>query len=285
MRRLLVILSSILIFSGITFASPPESYEYWLDNNYASKSTGTLIGGTWSQDISLEGLDTGLHWFSFRMADASGEYGGVYRKHFFLHSTGMNVKSWQYWFDSDPATMVTGDVSSKTMAMNIDIENLLPGMHTFNYRMCSGDGEWGGTYRKVFFSVDNRAGASSYEYWFNNNYAAKVSGDLSAGQNHYELTLSDLAPGLHSFRYRLKNGYGDWGSIYSSVFFTGNAAWSDYEYWLDNDYANKVAGKLTTNSMQFEVPLTGIKKGGAHFFNMRGRNHECLIYTSQSPLD
>ena len=273
MKRFIVLLSAALVFLGAAYAAPPERYEYWLDNNTAGKVTGNMTGTTFSASVPVGELSKGLHSFNFRMADSIG-WGSIYRRHVYVAPLSADAAVWESWFDSDRANLQTGTVSGSSMNFNIDAATLTPGLHFFHYRMQNSYGEWGSIFRKSFLTVGNTRGANAYEYWFDTNYAAKASGTLTSGQNVYEVNVADLPRGLHFFNYRMKNGYDEWGAIYRKMFYTGTkTGWTDYEYWIDNNYAGKTTGTTDDKgSVSFSVPIGDFDRRGVHFFHLRGRN-------------
>lgn len=273
MKRFIVLLSAALVFLGAAYAAPPERYEYWLDNNTAGKVTGEMTGTSFSASVPVGELSKGLHSFNFRMADSVG-WGSIYRRHVYVAPLSADAAVWESWFDSDRANLQTGTVSGSSMNFNIDAAALTPGLHFFHYRMQNSYGEWGSIFRKSFLTVGNTRGANAYEYWFDTNYAAKASGTLTSGQNVYEVNVADLPRGLHFFNYRMKNGYDEWGAIYRKMFYTGTkTGWTDYEYWIDNNYAGKTTGTTDDKgSVSFSVPIGEFDRRGVHFFHLRGRN-------------
>lgn len=162
MRRLIAILLSILYLTGGIFASPPVSYEYWLNDDIKTKITGTMSGSTWVQNISLEGLKDGLHTFGFRMSDAEGKFGGVYSMAFLVISNNSRIwTDYEYWFDSDYANKVTGKATGNSLSFEVPITGIEKGgAHFFNIRGKNHDGNWGSVYRKLLI-IYNDGGSPS----------------------------------------------------------------------------------------------------------------------------
>ena len=343
MGKLYSLISALLLTVCTTFAATPDSYEWWFDHDVSSAQKGTLSGRALDLEIDTSDLPKGIHYFNLRLAEGDSIYGTVYRKLFHAYGSDSDAISYEYWYDNDFEAKVTGDISKGNSTLDLDVSSLPKGIHYFNCRLGYGDGSWGTVYRRMFHTIGPDNGAISYEYWFDNDYDVKVAGSIDAGTNHFELDISNLPPGahyynvrlgygdgtwgtvyrrmivnivgsvnavayeywidddyssksagglssgensyivdltgvrrgLHRFNYRIMTGEGVWGAPYTSYFYSeSNAArFTDYEYWLDNDYANHVSGKATGNPTSFEVDLSAFdKSGGAHYFNLRTRD-------------
>ncbi len=129
----------------------------------------------------------------------------------------------------------------------------------------------------VTAGVANAAASSNFEYWIDNNYSTKTVGSLSPGANSYDIDLSGFRKGLHRFNYRMQSEDGSWGAVFSKYFYSASNAshFTQYEYWLDKDYENRVSATATSNPVSFDIDLSGFdKSGGAHYFNLRARDDD-----------
>jgi len=108
-----------------------------------------------------------------------------------------------------------------------------------------------------------------YEYWFDNNYQAKIAINITPTISHVlnaTIPTSGLPEGLHTFRIRFQDTSGVWSAT-DNQFFNKTRSFNKNEivkceYWFDNDFAHKkvenVTGKNTisiiktidTNDMQ-----------------------------------
>ncbi len=252
-----------------------SGYEWWIDNGYETKTIGEISEDNLSFPVDLSDLVPGMHRFNCRLNTVDGEYGSIYSKYFYTVSNKSGAKGYEYWFDNRYSSKVTGSISENTLTFPVEITDLVPGMHYFNCRLENGYGEWGSVYRSVFFTTGNYRDAVAYEYWIDNNYKEKASGDLTDGDNLYTIDVTGLRKGLHRFNYRIRTTGGEWGSVYSTYFYCtalGSFA-TDYEYWLDDDYSNRVAGDCHSNATSFNVDLSGLdRRKEVHYFNIRMRN-------------
>ncbi len=263
MGKLYSIITALLLTAGIIQAVTPDSYEWWFDNDASSVQTGTVSGKSFDLLIDTSDLPKGIHYFNIRLAKGDSIYGSVYRRMFHSFGSDNSAVSYEYWFDNDIDSKISGDISSGKRYLELDLSSLPKGIHFFNCRVGYGNGVWGPVYRKMFQSIGQDNSAISYEYWFDNDYASKVSGDIPFGSNHLELDISSLPAGVHYFNCRLGYIDGSRGSVYRKMIV--NLVGSDdavaYEYWIDDNYNERFSGELSSEANTYEVDLTGIRKG------------------------
>ncbi|MDR2774123.1 MAG: cadherin-like beta sandwich domain-containing protein, partial [Tannerella sp.] len=99
------------------------------------------------------------------------------------------------------------------------------------------------------FGIVN-AQLSQYEYWFDDNFAGRVTQSISGSSaNISELSAGHLSNGLHHWHLRVKNTDGSYSGITSGAFFKSPlGADAKIEYWYNDDYGSKK--ELPANSMQ-----------------------------------
>lgn len=183
--------------------------------------------------------------------------------------------SYRWWFDQDVSSAVSGSISSGSFDLQIDTSGLPRGLHYFNLQLSEGDSIRGTVYHRIFYSWDEAKNPISYEYWLDDDYANKGSGNLAVGSNHFELDVSSIPIGAHFFNCRVGYADGSWGSVYRKLVlnYIDSLEAISYEYWLDNDYANRKSSSLTGNPTILDVDLSGFDKSGVpHYFNLRTRD-------------
>ena len=121
---------------------------------------------------------------------------------------------------------------------------------------------------------------TAYEYWFNDNYTNKVYVEVPPQQIttiNKDFSTTDLKEGLHILHFRLKDSKGKWSSIVSEAFHkltvspSGQRKISLYEYWFDNDYAQKITSTVTPTQIDvlnknFSTDLLTV---GLHCYHIR----------------
>lgn len=92
-------------------------------------------------------LSPGFHILYYRLKNDRDEWGHTYTANVFIGSEEGNIQKAEYFFDEDPGygkgiTMEFEDTSAVVLSANLFFENVVPGLHTFYYRMKSEEG-WG----------------------------------------------------------------------------------------------------------------------------------------------
>ena len=261
-----------------------SQYEYWTDDDYASRSVVNSSGGDISMQVSTEQLSAGVHYFNFRACRSDGVWGNFYRYLYYIPTLkgsadgGVNV---EYWLDDDLAGVKTQSANSGSMSLTLDISSLSSGVHYFNCTPVSATGERGSFERYMFYipeaNPNTNAQLSKAEYWLDDDYASKVTVQTSNIQQVYTIDISHLGPGVHYFNYRAFDNKGNAGSWIRELFYLAHAEQTaasdkiDYEYWIDDNTANKVTGSGTGSEYMFTIDVAGLSPG-KHTFNFRAKN-------------
>ncbi len=229
-----------------------NGYEYWYNNDYAGKTAVSVSNTTLldlSSAISASALSPGMNTLHIRFRDVTGTYSSISSAYFVIVPE-MLISGYEYWFDNDYGSKTSVNVANTQMldlTSVINANSLLLGLHSFHIRFKNTTGTWCSTQSDLFFKhgTGNQNNLISYEYWFDDNHAGKVSvplvnqptADVVATMN-----AAALEPGLHKAHIRFQSG--DLPSIVSSGYFyksgTANIAEnviSGYKYWFDNDPA------------------------------------------------
>jgi hypothetical protein len=126
----------------------------------------------------------------------------------------------------------------------------------------------------MFISISSYAQTiTSYEYWFDMNYADRVNVNVSEGST---ATLSNsinteaLTQGYHTFWFHTRSSDGKWSVPVGSTFVKGNNELVGVEYWYDNDYSTKEYMALTPSQgddYNLQLPVAGLPIGD-HLISM-----------------
>lgn len=126
-----------------------------------------------------------------------------------------------------------------------------------------------------------------YEYWFDNNYSERVSQAVSP-ESDFTLDASiqttGLISGVHTFNFRTWDNEGVYSVLSSSFFYKiPQTSHADvkivaYEYWFDNDYADKTRKEVAsqTNFNLNELLDTEDLIAGIHTVNIRFKDNSGL---------
>ena len=95
-----------------------------------------------------------------------------------------------------------------------------------------------------------QAQLSTFNYWFDNDYANNISTTLSTTHSTINTPVSTniLSDGIHTIKTRFKDVNGLWSAVVSELFIKENNVVSnivEYEYWFDNAYLFKHQVQIT----------------------------------------
>ncbi len=192
------------------------TYEYWFDSNYTGKADLAVTPAqidSLNTNISTASLATGQHTLNSRFKDDDGQWSAVSSQIFYKTR---NMVSYEYWFDSNYAAKVdVGVTPGQTASINTNINaaSLPSGEHTFNFRSQDDAGQWSAITSQPFYKPRNLV---SYEYWFDSNYAAKVTVPLSPSPNasvNSNVPTASLTAGARRYNVRFKDDHGQWSSV------------------------------------------------------------------------
>ena len=120
----------------------------------------------------------------------------------------------------------------------------------------------------------------TYQYWIDNDISAVVESTTTDGAEFtLPIDVANLSTGVHFLNVRAKTGT-TWGTVYRYLFSIPTPAnpatvnLQKYEYWLDNDYANRVtteiSGTTVSPVLQLDDGWTIVTEDGtnaAHYEN------------------
>lgn len=235
-------------------------WQYWLDEDKTSMKTGTVTSATQALDIDLAGVAPGLHFFNYRCGMGNNEWGGVYRQHFYIMPNQVNATKWQYWFDNDSTSIKSGAVATGTHAVNIDLKEMPPGLHFFNYRYGFGNNEWGGVYRRHFYVTTNPLNAQVAQYWFDDDKTTVKTDSVKAKEQILNIDLAGITPGPHYFNLRYGYGNNEWGGVYRKavvIMKTDGRSATGYRHYLngkDLGYVEQEIASGDTCAFAVDIP-------------------------------
>lgn len=203
-----------------------ESIEYWFDDNYSSVVKKNSQAGEQLLTLSLNGLTSGVHYFNCRAVNERGEYGCPVREMIYIPKTEVNtnaqISKSEYWLDDDYASRTKLTSPNTDQAFTIDVSKLASGVHYFNYRAADNKGVWGETIRHAFYIAiaDNlpATGKISYEYWLDDDTGHKVTGEGSSSEYVFNIDISSLEEGSHTFNFQAKDALDQWGELFARTF-------------------------------------------------------------------
>lgn len=287
MKRVITSLSLLLLLLCGAYAQDISQYEYWTDDDYASRSVVSSSGGDISMQVNTVQLSAGVHYFNFRACRSDGVWGNFYRYLYYIPTLSnpedgsVNV---EYWLDDDLAGVKTQAANGGTMSLALDISSLSPGIHYFNCTPVALSGERGSSERYIFyvpltFEQNATSPLKGYEYWLDDNYAGKKTSTSNVSNPMLTIDISSLKSGVHYFNFRAYNERGEYGNPVREMFYIPqanpniNATLSKAEYWLDDDYASKVSVQTSNTEQAYTIDISHLGPG-VHYFNYRAFDNE-----------
>ena len=239
--------------------------EYWIDQQFDSRTTVTMTGAEWNSSIDISALRAGLHSIAFRVADNNGLYSSALTKNFLLvqgTGTGDNsLQTYEYWFDQKFDAKKSGAIpTGGVINIDEDISALNHGLHSIAMRVVPKEGLVGSAFTKNFLLVQGTGtgdnSLQTYEYWFDQKFDAKKSGTIpTGGVINIDEDISALNYGLHSIAMRVVDKNGVVSSALTKNFLlvhgtgTGDNSLQTYEYWFDQKFDAKKSGTIPTGGV------------------------------------
>lgn len=242
-------------------------HQYWIDGNLQAAVTSDSK----PQPIVISSLNPGLHTFTVRVQDNTGVWSTQVTKAFIkpYAVTSVNDKEivrHQYWIDGKIEAQVT--LNQKDPIDIIEIEGLLPGLHSLTVRVQDNTGMWSSQVAKYFIvpTVETSVGDKSivqHQYWIDGKLDAIVSSETQPSQ----IPISTLKPGLHSLTVRVKDNTGLWSSQVAKYFIVKDddvieeTTITRYMYWFDEETDDFKTGPLTSASGTMDIDISDVEAG------------------------
>lgn len=161
----------------------------------------------------------------------------------------------QCWLDGNLSAVQPASAS-------VDISALPAGLHSYSIRVKDSEGMWSSVVTKFFIiprAVEPATDITTREYWLDGKVASRASLDASPAQ----ISLTDLAEGLHSFTMRVKNNNGSWSSPVTKYFLVPaqERTIARYLYWFDNDTEHLISGELTSAAGILPISIAHLSEG------------------------
>lgn len=246
-----IIACLLFLMPTLLCAQSLTTYEYWFDNGFSSRETGSLSGLDAVVNIGIETghLTNGVHRFNFRAKQSNGKYSAI-SSSLFLKRTVPQSSTLEYWVDGNIDQRESMSISNteEEQSLELDLRNntLYPfGFHKLYIRVAvEGEGE-SAIYSSPILKM--AAGqASQLEYWIDDDleHSKTLTGNAASDGDGYiyidNLDLQDVPMGLHRLNCRaVSSSRRTVSAVTSSKFFKLSAGVAtDLEYWIDDDIAH-----------------------------------------------
>ncbi len=259
--------------------------EYWIDQQFDSRTTVTMTGTEWNSSIDISALRAGLHSIAFRVADNNGLYSSALTKNFLLvqgTGTGDNsLQTYEYWFDQKFDAKKSGAIpTGGVINIGEDISALNHGLHSIAMRVVDKNGVVSSALTKNFLLVQGTGtgdnSLQTYEYWIDQDFGNRKSGEIpTGGVVNIDEDISALNYGLHSIAMRVIDKNGIVSSVLTKNFMKiqqqdGDNALTTYEYWIDNG-EHQSAAIPADGVVALDLDISALTNG-LHTFNYMTRD-------------
>ena len=253
------------LFQMVQAQVTPKSLEYWLDTNFAQRSSVATTGSL-SQNIDVSTLRPGIHTLAVRVSDTKGRWGAPLLKYFLIAEksiTQNKLTSYEYCFDGNWDASVSGNID-KELSLDISLEGLREGLHHLLLRVTDEEGRISQTVLKnflVYGENPKERELTSYKYWID-EFDEAVKGVTSDGNVALDIDVSSLDKGLHTLGYQIGDNKGRWSAPRLLYFIVpemevGTDKLVAYEYWFNRGPRTRVQTTenklLTLSNVMIEV--------------------------------
>ncbi len=253
------------LFQMVQAQVTPKSLEYWLDTNFAQRSSVATTGSL-SQNIDVSTLRPGIHTLAVRVSDTKGRWGAPLLKYFLIAEksiTQNKLTSYEYCFDGNWDASVSGNFD-KELSLDISLEGLREGLHHLLLRVTDEEGRISQTVLKhflVYGEDPKECELTSYKYWID-EFDKAVKGVTSDGNVALDIDVSSLDKGLHTLGYQIGDNKGRWSAPRLLYFIVpemevGTDKLVAYEYWFNRGPRTRVQTTenklLTLSNVMIEV--------------------------------
>ena len=225
-----------------------RSYEYWLDNDYAS---AVLVNTPGQQQvnvnelISMSTLTNGIHVFNIRFKDNEGLWSSTTSQFFYKmpssELSSSKLVSYEYWLDNDYASaVVVNTPAQQQVNVNelISMSTLTNGIHVFNIRFKDDRGFWSSTTSQFFYKMTEQTISNNlithYRYWVDTDFANAVNVSLQTPVKQFslidDLDFTQIPKGEHTISFQFKDALGMWSSVTTDTVTKASLTISNFTY-------------------------------------------------------
>lgn len=218
----LLALSVLLLTAVLAQAQNLTGYRYWFNDDLATMTVVDLAAApVVDTELTLNSasLPNGHHLVTIQFRDANGHWSAPWTSMF--AQRGTTVNELEYWFNDDPGTTVTTEVTpdvAPQFSGTLNTAALPVGFHSITVRSVDSRGV-----RSVPYTVQftrNGGAITGYEYWIDDAIADRMSGSIGP-DGTVDLVTSLPVPtteGDHLLTIRFRDEEEGWSVPLSSSF-------------------------------------------------------------------
>lgn len=267
--------------------------KYWFNSQSNTITTGSLntnTDGTIGMNANTSNLPNGFHSIGIMYQQNNGKFSSPITSNFFKASCAGTSTSCKYWYDNETtATEIPLASTNDDITFNLSVaNNINPGFHALHTQFKNNSCLWSAAVSTIFYHVKCAGASEGFQYWFDSDTANRKF-STSTNYENIAITPQNLVHGYHTLNIRFRQGSCLWSSTLSEQFYyvKGNGI-AEYEYWFDDNYANKTKESLTTNGANYVMPIIKTEsdklKNGFHQIHLRYKPNGGLWSSVQSEM-
>jgi hypothetical protein len=253
-----------------------QQLQYWIDDNFANAVIIQDCTQQFNITLPTTNLSVGKHLFHYRVKQSNHLWSVVNSQSFVTQS---NAVAYEYWFDEAYAQRFysTFPTSEKWQEIidSISTNALQVGKHVLHYRIKDAKGLWSSALTSNWIK---KGLLDKIEYWFDNDFANRTTEILPIPLAFY--SMNDLLSNLnvsgthHSIHMRTHQQNGTWSVVTSQNFKSQNQLVA-YEYWFNDDYANKMVQAIVAEQQYVLEPLIDVTSSalGSNIVHIRFKDN------------
>ncbi len=260
------------------------AYRYWIDDN-TDKTEVALNGEDIESNIDVSALTIGVHIYHIQLKDQNDRWGTTTDIPFYAgyentetkedDSTIPPVEKIIYWIDDDYDNQVTQAYTGADISLEKDFTNMASSRHSFSLIAINSQNHVAVT--SGSFYVLNTDGSDedsgekevttieTYQYWVDDDKDNAKTLPYASDDMSLQIDYSQMAEGLHTLHFRMKNNEGMWSS-YEYPFYTpetNNTEQAEtaqpitgYRYGVNGKSVTKTITEVeSVPSLNIEIPI------------------------------
>lgn len=180
------------------------------------------------------------------------------------------VAGYEYWLDNDYGAKAVVMAPGGSIAEEVDVSALAPGLHRFQLRVVDAQGRWSSPLCRQFVCLGPDYGGNAPSHCqYSVDGGAWREAAMSGGVANIDVPTAGFAPGLHRIVVRVGDGVGRWSGAMARQFLClgpdyGQNKPARYEWWMDGDVAGRTGGTVADGRIQLDIDAAGLSYGLHH---------------------
>lgn len=213
------------------------AYRYWIDDN-TNRTEASLSGEDIESNIDVSSLAIGVHIYHIQLKAQNGRWGTITDIPFYAgykntdekedDSNVPSVEKIIYWIDDDYDNKVTQAYKEADISIEKDITNLAGGRHSYSLIAINSQNRAAAVAGSFYLPTTDGNDESgekevttivSCQYWVDDDKANAKTLPYTSDDISQQIDYTQLAGGVHTLHFRMKNNEGLWKS-YEYSFYT-----------------------------------------------------------------